>query len=173
MKKVSKNDIALLKMHDEYTYDKLRKEYINILCLYLKSEFVLTNAYIEDIANDAFIKAAYFKINYFDPNKSDFNTWLFSIAKNEARDYIKLNHLNSFINDGIDIETMPFKNEDHDSLIYDIKEILNEEEFDIFISHVLYGIKINELAIKYNTSKSSINRIIKTAKEKIAKILKK
>jgi RNA polymerase sigma-70 factor (ECF subfamily) len=42
----------------------------------------------EDIAQDAFL-AAYSKLRFFDPARSEFSTWLFTIARNKAINAIK------------------------------------------------------------------------------------
>ena len=88
MYKVTKKDIKLLKEKDETTFDKIWKAYANILVLFIISHFNSINEEdAKDIAEQTLIKGTYCNIDMYDCNKSNFTTWLFSIAKNLSLDH--------------------------------------------------------------------------------------
>lgn len=166
---LSKRDLELLILHDEITYDRVRKQYVNSLCLFLCDEFNICKNEAMDLADEAFIKAAYLKIDLFDPNLSDFKTWLYQIAKNLCFDYLKNN---------INISSLHFSNEfveigyeeKYDSLFNDLKKLLTYEEYICITYFYIYNFSIKEIAKKLNVSRYKIYRIMKAAKKKIKSI---
>lgn len=154
---MSSKDVALLKKHDEDTYDKVRKHYINSLCLYLRSEYRLTISEAEEIAEETIIKACYKKINKYDKKKSTFSTWIYAIAKNESINYIKRKKKEELLE--IEIED---KRKDSYILI-EIEKILSKEENEIFIEHIIYGYTYKEISLMHNISVFKVMRIVKHA----------
>lgn len=55
----------------------------------------INSAALEDVAQEAFL-SAYIHLKSFDANKSQFSTWLFTIAKNKAINHMRKKTLKSF-----------------------------------------------------------------------------
>ncbi len=166
MYQITKKDIILLKQHDEFTYLKIRKHYINPLCLFLCNEFKLCKAEAEDLAAAIFTKAAYLKIDLYDWNKGSFSTWIFTIAKNYCIDYLKDNDNISFLYSNKNVEDISSTENDF-GFFYDLKKFLDNDEYNFLICYYVYEMTMNEIANKYSVNKSTICRKIKHAKKSI------
>ncbi len=166
---LSKKDLELLKLHDELTYDRVRRKYINSLCLFLCDEFNLCKSEAMDLADEAFIKAAYLKIELFDSKLSDFKTWLYQIAKNICFDYLKNNVNISSSNSSLEFNE-PSCEENYDNIFDDLKRLLNKNEYICITYFYVYNYSIQEIARKLNKSRYTIYRILKSAKEKIKSV---
>ncbi len=167
---LSKKDLELLKLHDELTYDKVRRQYINSLCLFLCDEFNLCKSEAIDLADEAFIKAAYLKIDLFNPKLSNFKTWLYQIAKNLCFDYLK-NNVNVASSHSSLENNEPSIEEKHDNLFEDFKKVLTNEEYLCITYFYVYNFSVKEIARKLHKSRYTIYRIIKSAEKKIKKIV--
>ncbi len=166
MYQIKKKDIFLLKQHDKFTYEKIRKHYINPLCLFLSNEFNLCKAEVEDLADTIFIKVAYLKIDLYDLNKGSFLTWLFTIAKNYCIDYLKNNVNVSYLHSNKNVEDLA-STEDKFEFFYALKMLLGEEEYNYLICYFVYEMTMNEIANKYSVSKSTVCYKINHAKKLI------
>ncbi len=167
MYNLNKHDLLLLLKHDEDTYHKVYCELSNIICLYLIKNFHLSLEETKEIANDAFVQGAYLKIKQFDPNKSSFQTWIFTIAKNNCLNYLKKKKDLSFQDEGISINKIIDTNNINKGLLYELGFILNEVEFTYIEEHFIYDLSYHEIAKKYNVSLFYVKKIIKNAYDKI------
>ncbi len=163
--KFTKKDFILLKKHDEETYDKIRKEYINQLCLFLIDNFHLQYDLVKEIANDAFVRAAYYKIDLYDPNICSFKTWLFRIGRNECVNFLKKYNRHIYQNEMPDVGYVEY----HNSLVFDLKLVLNKFEFNILIDYYVYEMSVQKLSKKYKLSdykvRIALKEIVKKAQE--------
>lgn len=169
MYKVTKKDIKLLKEKDEATFDKIWREYANILVLFIISHFNNINEEdAKDIAEQTLIKGTYCNINMYDYNKSNFATWLFSIAKNLSLDHLRKRKI--YNDDNYECKVMSYDSKNAKRVLLDIKDKLNDEEFDCIVKHKYFGFTIVELAKEFNFSKSKIKYILMNAYRKIEQV---
>lgn len=93
--------------------------------VYFTSKICNDTQKAEDISTDSFI-AAFEKIEKYEKEKSQFSTWLFTIAKNLALQYIKNEKKTMSLDIQFDDEGTTMKDfiqeEDDDSYLHDIKE---------------------------------------------------
>lgn len=167
MYKVTKKDIEKLKAKDEKTFDMIWATYANALVHFVVNNFNLNEFDAEDIAEQALIYATYTKIDQFDDSISQFSTWLFTIAKNYALDYIRKTNKNY---NTLSNDTFISKDKTNDiKIIHDLKSLLSDLDFDVIINHVIYGYSIKEIAKmkskKISYVKFTLNRAYKKAKK--------
>jgi RNA polymerase sigma factor (sigma-70 family) len=86
--KIQDSDLVLmLKLGEQQAYEKLYLGY-NRVIQHTIWRLVKNDIIAEDLAQDTFIKI--FKtIHRYEPSKGRLNTWILSIARNTARDYIR------------------------------------------------------------------------------------
>lgn len=84
--------IRLIKNGEPEAYRQLVERYQTGVIIYCEN--ILKDRHAgEDIAQEAFVKA-YYSISKFDPNKATFSTWLYKIATNLAKDYLRKRKVN-------------------------------------------------------------------------------
>jgi len=66
--------------------------------------FVQDRHTAEDLAQDAFVKA-YYSLNKYDKTKGAFSTWLYAVATNLAKDYIRKHRTHINLDDIAEIPT--------------------------------------------------------------------
>lgn len=79
--------LALIKNGEHEAYQQIVERYQTGLIIYC-DRFVQDRDVAEDIAQEAFVRAFY-SINKFDQSKGAFSTWLYTIATNKAKDYLR------------------------------------------------------------------------------------
>ena len=104
----------------------------------------------------------------YDYNKSNFTTWLFSIAKNLSLDHLRKRKI--YNDDNYECKVMSYDSKNAKRVLLDIKDKLNDEEFDCIVKHKYFGFTIVELAKEFNFSKSKIKYILLNAYRKIEQV---
>ncbi len=79
--------IHLIKHGEHSAYRQLIERYQVGLIIYC-DQIVSDRDAAEDVAQDAFVQAFY-SINKFNPSMASFSTWLYRIANNKAKDYLR------------------------------------------------------------------------------------
>lgn len=141
--------------------------------------FGISAAQVEEIAQDVFLKA-YKNLTTYDPDKSQFNIWLFVIAKNSALNAIsKYSNKNEVL---IDVESnvsdhsTPLSSLEHDVLKKNLSLSLNQ--LPVPFRNVITLFHLNELSIEeisnvenchIGTVKSRLHRAKAMLKEIILK----
>ncbi len=155
--------IELMKNKDEKAFNQIYYKYSNLI-YFIVYEIIGNKEESEEIVNDVFF-TMYNNINQHEMDKS-FKYWLITIAKNKAYQYINSQNRRDLIND---IHSLP--QVEHNFLIDDFpsicKKILTEQEYQIFIYHVIYQIKFTEIGDICHISKSEAHRIYHRAVKKI------
>ncbi len=165
MYKPNEKEILLLKLHDEKTYERFHKLYIRSLKLFISLKYNFCEFDISVLSEDAFEKAAYEKINKYNPFVSGFSTWLFNIADNLCIDYIR--QRNNEMECLVDVYEIPDNRANTSMLLNDFKRILDDSEYQCIVRHVIDGDLLDDIAKDLNVSKKTVLRRIKSAKEKI------
>ncbi|KKP79971.1 MAG: hypothetical protein A2271_01145 [Candidatus Moranbacteria bacterium RIFOXYA12_FULL_35_19] len=122
-------------------FEKLLKKYLKPVYNFLRN-FVQDPEILDDLTQVTFIKA-WKNLKSFDPEKN-FKTWLFTIAKNTAYDFLKKK------------KTLPFSNFEDDegnNFLENIatEEILPNELLEKAEQEKLFEKKLNELSADYRT----------------------
>ncbi len=93
--KYSENElVSFIKQNDRQAFSYLYEHYAGAL-MYVVSRYTGDTHFLEDLLQDVFVKI-WTKIDQYDPEKSSFYTWMRTIAKNRAIDFIKCSaHMNS------------------------------------------------------------------------------
>lgn len=143
--------------------------YVNKMC---KDEFLS-----EDIASDSFIMALD-KINKYDKSKSQFSTWLFTIAKNIALQSIKdskknlsmdneLDNEGTTMKDFIESETYTIEGDNYESII-DKKSFIIKEQIESLKEPYKTVIKMREIEkMAYKDISDKLGRNLSTIKSQI------
>lgn len=131
----------------------------------------------EDIASDSFIMALD-KINKYDKSKSQFSTWLFTIAKNIALQSIKdskktlsmdneLDNEGTTMKDFIESETYTIDGDNYESII-DKKSFLIKEQIESLKEPYKTVIKMREIEkMAYKDISDKLGRNLSTIKSQI------
>lgn len=131
----------------------------------------------EDIASDSFIMALD-KINKYDKSKSQFSTWLFTIAKNIALQSIKdskknismdneLDNEGTTMKDFIESETYTIEGDNYETVI-DKKSFLIKEQIEALKEPYKTVIKMREIEkMAYKDISDKLGRNLSTIKSQI------
>lgn len=159
-----------LNIRDEATFNKIYHKYSKLLCAFIDS-FVHNEEDAKDLTQEVFIKLLDI-IDQYDPSKSSFKTWLFTIGKNHAYNFIRKR--NKMIN--VDINLMEDKAYSCSSskridLISDLMQILDEDEYRIFILRFVKGFRISEVSSILEIPVSQVKRKSITIRSKVDEYL--
>ena len=155
-----------LQRKDEKVFELFYKQYKN-LCYYVIFDIVKNEMNAEELLQDSFIDA-YTKINTFDGK--NFKAWFLKIAKNNALDFYRKK--NKIV---LDEELLASeKSFDHDdSLITDLRSVLNKDEFLVLMLCSLYDMKQKDIAAYMEKPEGTISWLYKEAKTKAKKFLER
>lgn len=167
MYKITRTDIEKLKMKDESTFDKIWKAYANVLVFFIMESFNISQFDAEEITEQSLIYATYEKIDQYDSNKCQFNTWLFAIAKNKAIDFIKNKKKIIDVESADCLHKYEDVNINNTVLFDDLKKILTELEYQCIMQHVILGYSVKDLSKTMNKRISYIKLVLNNAYRKI------
>lgn len=170
------NFIKRLKKGKEDALEYVVDEYIQIVKgIILKILKTINNQMIiEECINDVFL-AVWNNSNQFSGDEVDFKKWICTIAKFKAIDYyrkevksfeIKLNEDITYNN--ICLEDEILISEEKNILLNEIS-LMNDIDKKIFIMKFFLGIKSENIALKLNLSKASVDNRISRGKKKLKK----
>lgn len=169
---------VLAKDGNGLAFTALWDRHIDQLRAYLKSKFGSLDDYdTEDICSRSFEKA-FRQIQNYDHSKSRFLTWLCTIAKNTALDYLehdkRVSNVIVHIDDASQIQSLEGIQDQGDDALQTLIHIESEEERTKYIDRlpalyrevarkrIIEGMKYNEIAealdLEFNTVKTRIRR---------------
>jgi len=174
-----KSDIELYKLflkgdNDAFNYliIKHRKMLTNFIMTYVKNIEIA-----EDIAQDSFMYMIINKVEY--DFKYSFKTYLYTIAKSRALNYLKREKRTIYVEDAIlnnvnlegNIENEFIIKENYNALIKTIKKLKNEYQIVIYL-YYFQGFKYKEICKILNQSMPKTKMAIHRAKKLLEKFVK-
>lgn len=174
-----KSDIELYKLflkgdNDAFNYliIKHRKMLTNFIITYVKNIEIA-----EDIAQDSFMYMIINKVEY--DFKYSFKTYLYTIAKSRALNYLKREKRTIYVEDAIlnnvnlegNIENEFIIKENYNALIKTIKKLKNEYQIVIYL-YYFQGFKYKEICKILNQSMPKTKMAIHRAKKLLEKFVK-
>lgn len=174
-----KSDIELYKLflkgdNDAFNYliIKHRKMLTNFIMTYVKNIEIA-----EDIAQDSFMYMIINKVEY--DFKYSFKTYLYTIAKSRALNYLKMEKRTIYVEDAIlnnvnlegNIENEFIIKENYNALIKTIKKLKNEYQIVIYL-YYFQGFKYKEICKILNQSMPKTKMAIHRAKKLLEKFVK-
>lgn len=174
-----KSDIELYKLFlngDKEAFNQLiirhRKMLTNFIMTYVKDIEIA-----EDIAQDSFMYMIINKVEY--DFKFSFKTYLYTIAKSRALNYLKKAKRTIYVEDVIDnyvnleanIECEFIVKENYNALIKTIKKLKKDQQIVIYL-YYFQGFKYKEICKILNQSMSKTKMSIHRAKKLLEKFLK-
>ena len=152
-----------------YLYDKYKP-----LVIFVASKYIKRIDDIDDIVQDTFISF----FNNISLIKTNIKSYLTTIAKNKAIDFIRKNQRIDFVDD-IELDNYSedrqlLCNDTFKELIDNLNKVLGKEDADIIIMHLVDDLKFDDIGLKYNqkakTIKTRYYRALKKFKERNNKI---
>lgn len=162
-----KNEKKILKElanKSEEAFNLIYNEYYRLV-FYVIIQIVADEEVANDLTSDTFV-TMYNKIEQHDLSKS-FKYWLVTIAKNNARQYLKQkNKENLVLDDEIVINTKDSRG-NVNNLLLDCKKVLTQIEFNVLNYKIMFDMTFVEIGALLNISKSEVFRIYKRAIQKL------
>jgi RNA polymerase sigma-70 factor (ECF subfamily) len=173
MNEINKDTIIKFKQGDEYSFNMIYYAYYKLI-KYIAFSFVNDNDKADNLVQDIFF-TLWKNRDKVDENNINFKYYLTQIAKNTCINYCIKENKTTYINTDV-LDIMPNDKEENDKkndeeyYIDKIKNILDEESYDILVMHYIHKIKYSEIAFLKNCTTSTItskaSRAIKLLKEK-------
>lgn len=169
---MNKKDIELLKQNDEVTFEKYYYKYHK---LYFTIIYKMVNDFYvtENLVQETFVKVIE-DINSY--RGGSFKYWTITISKNIANMYLRktINERKAY-QDLAEEESIKenkvTEDVDLNNLLSKIKEIVNEETYQIIIMRLVKGLKFKDIAKLKDTTTSSVlgkyHRGLKTIRSRI------
>ncbi|MDW7680861.1 MAG: RNA polymerase sigma factor [bacterium] len=158
------------------SFDLLYQQHFSEI-YWLCHKMTLNKQDAEELAEETFIKA-YFNMGIFDSQKGSFRTWLFTIAANLCRDFLKSASFKKHKQtDSIDDQFDELLTATHDNTIYEkellemlercIKKLPFDEKAAVTMYH-LHGLVLQEIAQALGkNSPNSAKKRLKIAERKL------
>lgn len=151
--------------------ERHRKDVIYFIQKYVGDYFLA-----EDISQEVFVYLLQHKHVY--KLEYTFKTYLFTIAKSRAINYLKRNKKMDFIEDNMErilsdiryVEDEVFKNEDTDMVRRAIRKLKKEHQVAIYLVD-LRGLSYKELAIVLDKSMVQVKALIHNARKRLKEVL--
>lgn len=174
-----KSDIELYKLFlkgDNEAFNKLIIKHRKMLTSFIMA-YVKDIEIAEDIAQDSFMYMIINKVEY--DFKYSFKTYLYTIAKSRALNYLKKSKrtiniedvINNNVNLEVNIENEFIIKENYDALIKTIKKLKKKYQIVIYL-YYFQGFKYQEICKILNQSMSKTKMAIHRAKKLLKKYLK-
>lgn len=134
-------------------FEEIYYEYGHLIGFVI-SQYVKNKSDVEELINDVFLNF----FNNLDKIKiKNIKAYLTKIAKNKAIDYLRENKNKYILENELVLKAGENDNSLYLLIINDMKSLLNDEEIDIIIEHVIYDVSFKTLARKYNKPISTIS----------------
>jgi len=165
--------IDLLMQKDEkafaYIYNETKNGVFAVIIAIVKDQYAT-----EDLMQETYIKMLT-NLNQYKKGRN-FNAWIVQIAKNLAIDYYRKNK-NLLVRDvnedefvyNVNVDSKPKNNEDLESII----KVLNEEERQIILLHIVSDMKFREISSVVNKPLGTVLWIYNKSLKKIKKDLER
>ncbi|AKL97300.1 RNA polymerase sigma-70 factor RpoD [Clostridium aceticum] len=161
-----------IKAKDMRAYNSMIEKYTKVVyCLtYNILSPSLNKEDIEECVSDVFLDA-WMKIDIFDQEKGNFRTWLLVLTKYKALTYKRKNagknvvDIEGFqVEDSYNLEQLFFLRQEQEKVI-EVINSFNQIDKEIFFRRYFFDEKINDLAKKFNLSRTAIdNRLLRGRK---------
>lgn len=149
-------------LFDDIYYETQKGVYLSI------STIIKDKSTVEDLMQDVYIKAinnlASYKVG------TNFSAWICTIARNHAINYYRRKKHETLV-DEIDEDYLFTTNDNRDSVLSKALAILEGEERDIILYHIVLNFKFKDIANMLNIPLSTAFFIYKKALNKIKKEL--
>lgn len=171
--KLSRKRIEKIKQNENGAFDEIYLTYYKLV-KYVIYELVKSDSDAEDLTQDVFVKV-FLRIDTFIPG-SDMTSWISSIARNTAKDFLKSkkNKTSIIYTDNTDIS---FADDDTyfatDELDKKMRTILDDSEYTVVIHRLYFDLKFKDIADMMNESIAKIASQYYRAIGKLKKNLKK
>ncbi len=166
------------KLSIETIYDEYHLKVFSYINAKIKNQ---TEA--EDITSDVFVKVIS-SLETYDDTKAQFSTWIYTIANNAVRDYLRRVSvknkyscdnsevfLESVISDEESVDEKLFKEESLD-LLADALEVLSERERLIVVLHYYKNVSHKDIALQLSLTYANVRYINHQAIKKIKTFFK-
>ncbi len=139
---------------------------------------ILNKEQTEDIVSDIFLKVAENLLKY-DPNKANFNTWIFTITKNTMTDYYRLRRVHVSIDDEADSINVSVDFEEQCNIILDeqLRELylaltnLDDRTRYILALKHFEGLNNREIARRIGMNESTVSTIYVRGLKKLRELM--
>ncbi len=149
--------------------EELVKRYSDMLVLFV-NKYINNMEDAEDIMMNTFMAIMLHKIKF--KNHSSFKTYIFSIAKHKAIDYLRKNKLKCcfmFNIDEYNLEEQLISENLNKNIIKNLKKLPKEYEEVLYLSY-FEKMKVHEISILLNKDKKQIYNLLCRGKAKLKKI---
>lgn len=169
--KISKKIINGIVDRDEHSFNMIYHQYYKLI-RHIIYGIVKSHETTEDLIQETFMKM-YNNILQYDTSKS-FKYWLIQIAKNTARDYLRKEKDKYIIDEEI-VDEYPLEDKHEiieDELLQLVRDIVDNESYEIIILHIYHRLKFKEIAEINNSTTSAVIGKYSRAMQKIKNELK-
>ena len=134
--------------------------------------FVNNRQTAEDIAQDAFVKA-YYSLNQYSHDKGAFSTWLYAVATNLAKDYIRKHRLHVNVNEIADVpaQTEQLSISEKREIRVAVKDLQPPEYAKVIEAFYWHGKRYEQIAAELNVPTSTVGTWLECAKVQLRKEL--
>ena len=156
---------------------KVLVEYYGANLIYFINGYVKNIFVAEDLMEETFCDLVYYKHRY--KGKSSFKTYLFSIARNKAVDYLKskakaiitsLDDLSGIANDDLNLENMVVRKEEYRHLYSALSKIKYEYRNVLYLFY-FEDMSYNEIAKVMKKNNKQIKNLMYRAKQTLKLIM--
>lgn len=164
-------------MTEKKNVDELFIEYQSKVRAYIFSR--IANHYdAEDILSQVFLKVTE-NIDVYDPSKSSYGTWIYTITQNTVRDYFRRCQHNTDVELSDDMPLVDLNTNVENSILckeslHALSEALNqlpERERDIIILRFYHGLPAKEVSEKVGVSYANVRYLQSIAIKKLRDLL--
>ena len=163
--------IKKLKEHDEEAFDEVYQKYFRLV-KHVAYQILPSDMIADDIVQETFFKI-YQNIDSYQ-NDISFSAWLCTIAKNlalnEKKKRSRLVSMPEYETE--DYATTQENRFDQDNLIKQIKELLGEKDYDLFILRMYYGLSYQEISDMTGETIAALTNRYHRAQKKVKKDIK-
>lgn len=160
---------------DSLGFESIVRKYRDNLILFIQ-QYVCDFSIAEDISQDVFVKL-YVKKPHFSP-KASFKTWLYTIAKREAINYLRKRKVQD------DVELSILRNDENDYLesiladektktLYNALDQLHSEYRLVLYLYYFEDLSVNDIAILMKRRTKQISDMLYNAKKSLQSIILK
>lgn len=162
--------IRLVQDGESDAYRSLVERYQVGLIIYC-NRFVQDRDVAEDIAQEAFIKAFY-SIGEFDSTRAAFSTWVYRIANNTAKDYLRKARVTTPLPDyDIPSESATLSESEANEIRHAVSQLEPPEYAHAIRAYYWEGKRYDTIAKELNVPAATIGTWIRRAKVKLRKEL--
>lgn len=175
----------IIKHKDQKASNKLYNWYYKEVSGYIKKKYGrLPVDDIDDLCSDA-ISKSFINLNAFNPKKSSFRTWLYTIAENLVIDYARklenrVDKIHYHFLEDAEERSFDIPSNENYEYNYSVKQTvsfvtssLDAEEHDMIKKKYVEGYSHNEIGDMYSLTSTTVSNKINYAKSKIRDKIKK